>query len=324
MKRGAASLALAALLVVASAQVASAAGLTTGSWRRWPWRNGTYETLTQVAGHSYASASARRAIDVAMSYEGVYAIGPGTVLTVANDPAAGNYIQVQTDDGSVVTYEHLSRSDTAVGTTLWMGDRIAVSGATGNVTGAHLHFQRSESASFQSQALALAPIDGVYDPRAGTRYRSENAGIGTAVDGSRDRPIRTAYVRYGEWSGVGVPQSLVPARTPCWTRDQVPTRWAFVCFGGTVQTYEKGSADHVLLSKNGAAFDVTDRIHLALVAKLDGQEVLKLTGYPTSEAASSSRLVAQLFERARISHEPGSCRVKIAFTDAGARTVTVC
>lgn len=322
MKRAAGILAVAMFATLAPHPAEAA--VTAGSWRRWPWRNGTSERLTQVGGHTYASSSARKAIDVAMGGEGVYSIGPGTVVTVSTDNGAGNYIQVQVDDGSVITYEHLARADISVGTALWMGDRIAVSGASGNVTGPHLHFQRSASTSFQSEAMSLTPIDGVYDPRVGETYRSENAGIGTDSGGARDRAMRAAYTRYGAYPGIGVPQSLVPARTPCWTRDQTPTRWMYRCATGNVQTYERGTADHVLLSKNGAAFVVSDRIHLALVAKVDGAELITRIGYPTGDVVTSSRLVAQVFESGRISHEPGACRVKVAFTDGTNRTVTVC
>lgn len=324
MKRAVTVLLAAASLLSIAPAPAQAASLTTGAWRRWPWRNGTYERLTQVGGHTYASSSARKAIDVAMASEGVYSIGPGTVVTVSSDPAAGTYVQVQVDDGSVITYEHLARADTEIGTTLWMGDRIAVSGASGNVTGPHLHFQRSASVSFQSQAMDLVPIDGVRDPRVGESYRSENAGIGTTVDGERDATMRATYTRMGAWSSIGVPQSLVPARTPCWSNGQQPTRWMFRCFSGRVQTYEKGATDTVLLSRGGGAYPVTDRIHLALVARVDGVELLSKIGYPTADAVSNARIVAQVFERGRISHEPGSCRVKVTFSDGTSRTLTVC
>lgn len=310
--------------VMVSAPSAHAVVSTSGSWRRWPWRNATVETLTQVGGHTYASESARKAIDVAMSYEGVYAAAPGTVVTVSTDRAAGNYVQVQGEDGTVITYEHLARLDTRVGSPVWLGDPLAVSGSSGNVTGPHLHFQRSSSTSFSSQALELAPIDGVYDPRAGEAYRSENAGIGTTSAGERDAALRAAYTRAGGYASFGVPQTLTSARTPCWTRSQAPTRWAYRCFNGLVQTYEKGTTDHVLLSKNGAAFPVTDRIHLALVGRLDGVEILSRTGFPTADAIVNTRLITQVFERARLSYEPGSCRVRIGFTDGTVRTISVC
>lgn len=324
MRARGATIALLAITATLLPQPADAAMSTVGSWRRWPWRNGTTETLTQVGGHSYASPSARKAIDVGMRYERVHAIGPGTVVTVSTDRAAGNYIQVQSDDGTVITYEHLARLDTRVGTTLWMGDPIAVSGATGNVTGPHLHFQRSQTTSFGSRALDLTPIDGVYDPVTGATYRSDNAGIGTTITGVKDAAIRAAYTRVGGHSGIGVPQTLTPARTPCWTRSQAPTRWTYACFGGNVQTFEKGSTDHLLLSRNGAAFKVTDRIHIAIVSRIDEVEVLAKVGYPTGDAVVHTHAITQLFERGRISHEPGACRVKVTFSDGTSRWVTVC
>lgn len=65
----------------------------------------------------------------------------GTVCGVGYDDSAGNYIKIQVAEDVVMVYYHLrSASPCAKGQTVKQGDIIGYMGATGNVTGAHLHF----------------------------------------------------------------------------------------------------------------------------------------------------------------------------------------
>lgn len=52
----------------------------------------------------------------------------------------GNIIDIDHGNGVFTTYAHLSVIKVATGQTVVMGQLIALSGATGNVTGPHLHF----------------------------------------------------------------------------------------------------------------------------------------------------------------------------------------
>lgn len=54
-------------------------------------------------------------------------------------PAFGDHVVIKTD-GIWHIYAHLSRHDVTVGQTVHAGQQVGLSGATGNVTGAHLHY----------------------------------------------------------------------------------------------------------------------------------------------------------------------------------------
>ncbi len=53
----------------------------------------------------------------------------------------GNYVCVKTDNGQYHYYCHLKSRAVSKGQRVNVGDRIGIMGATGKVTGAHLHFE---------------------------------------------------------------------------------------------------------------------------------------------------------------------------------------
>jgi murein DD-endopeptidase MepM/ murein hydrolase activator NlpD len=63
--------------------------------------------------------------------------------------AYGNWIQLLADDGHVYMYAHLSSRQVSVGQTVKAGQQIGKVGATGNVTGPHLHFEKSKGSSWR-------------------------------------------------------------------------------------------------------------------------------------------------------------------------------
>ncbi|MHA4816823.1 M23 family metallopeptidase [Streptomyces aculeolatus] len=71
----------------------------------------------------------------------VKAAAKGTVVTAGWDDSFGYQIVVKHGDGDYTHYAHLSQIDVSAGTSVGMGESIAKSGATGNVTGPHLHFE---------------------------------------------------------------------------------------------------------------------------------------------------------------------------------------
>ncbi|MBQ4600140.1 MAG: M23 family metallopeptidase [Oscillospiraceae bacterium] len=65
----------------------------------------------------------------------------GTVVGVGFDASAGNYIKLQTAPGVVMVYYHMKApSKLQKGMAVATGQVIGTMGATGKVTGAHLHF----------------------------------------------------------------------------------------------------------------------------------------------------------------------------------------
>jgi murein DD-endopeptidase MepM/ murein hydrolase activator NlpD len=65
----------------------------------------------------------------------------GTVVKAGWGGAYGNRIVIEHAPGQYSEYAHLSKIDVSVGQHVTTGQEIGLSGATGNVTGPHLHFE---------------------------------------------------------------------------------------------------------------------------------------------------------------------------------------
>ena len=68
----------------------------------------------------------------------------GVVSAVEFLPEYGNIVDVDHDNGLTTRYAHLSRQLVKVGDVVMKGQKIALVGATGRVTGPHLHFEVRE------------------------------------------------------------------------------------------------------------------------------------------------------------------------------------
>ncbi|MFC1403898.1 MULTISPECIES: transglycosylase family protein [Streptacidiphilus] len=71
----------------------------------------------------------------------VHAVGAGTVVKAEWGGAYGKMVEIRHADGRYSLYAHLSRIDVHTGETVSAGTELGLSGATGNVTGPHLHFE---------------------------------------------------------------------------------------------------------------------------------------------------------------------------------------
>ncbi len=71
----------------------------------------------------------------------VYTTGDGVVSMVRNHPYAGKYIVVDHGGPYKTRYLHLSKTLVKKGQKVSRGQRIGLSGATGRVTGPHLHYE---------------------------------------------------------------------------------------------------------------------------------------------------------------------------------------
>lgn len=72
---------------------------------------------------------------------GVRSVGAGTVVRSGWDGAYGIDVLVKLDDGKYALYGHLSQASVFAGAAVRAGQQIGLSGATGHVTGPHLHFE---------------------------------------------------------------------------------------------------------------------------------------------------------------------------------------
>ncbi|RZJ92815.1 MAG: M23 family metallopeptidase [Chryseobacterium sp.] len=80
-----------------------------------------------------------RGIDLAADCDPVLNIMDGKVKSIGFDPILGNYVRIQHGEFLSI-YGHLSHILVTNGETVGAGYIIGVTGATGRVTGEHLHF----------------------------------------------------------------------------------------------------------------------------------------------------------------------------------------
>ncbi|WP_151671163.1 peptidoglycan DD-metalloendopeptidase family protein [Nitrincola schmidtii] len=71
----------------------------------------------------------------------IVSIGDGVVTRVENHPFAGKYLEIRHNSTYATRYLHMHRIDVRRGDSIKRGQRIGLSGATGRVTGPHLHFE---------------------------------------------------------------------------------------------------------------------------------------------------------------------------------------
>lgn len=68
------------------------------------------------------------------------AVAPGTIAHIGQGATGlGNFIQLRTDDGLLVTYGHLSQIDVTRGQRVRALERLGLTGSSGRSTAPHLH-----------------------------------------------------------------------------------------------------------------------------------------------------------------------------------------
>ncbi|MDO0938268.1 LysM peptidoglycan-binding domain-containing M23 family metallopeptidase [Streptomyces sp. DG2A-72] len=83
-------------------------------------------------------------------------VGAGTVVSAGWGGAYGNQVVVKLADGYYAQYAHLSSLSVSNGQTVTEGQQIGLSGATGNVTGPHLHFEIRTTPDYGSDVDPVA------------------------------------------------------------------------------------------------------------------------------------------------------------------------
>ncbi|MEU8486850.1 M23 family metallopeptidase [Streptomyces sp. NPDC048641] len=118
---------------------------------------GSYVSTAYKASSGLWSSGSHTGIDFhAASGTSVHAVGAGTVVEAGWGGAYGNNIVIKMNDGTYTQYGHLSSIGVSVGQTVTPGRQIGLSGATGNVTGPHLHFEARTSPEYGSDIDPVA------------------------------------------------------------------------------------------------------------------------------------------------------------------------
>lgn len=100
--------------------------------------------ITSIYGYGRNDGTFHKGLDMisGVNDRNVKAIKDGVVSFVGYDGAGfGNYISIQQNDGYRVLYCHLKSYQVKVSQLIKEGQVIGVEGATGNVTGVHLHLE---------------------------------------------------------------------------------------------------------------------------------------------------------------------------------------
>ncbi|MFF7734336.1 peptidoglycan DD-metalloendopeptidase family protein [Streptomyces sp. NPDC007984] len=84
------------------------------------------------------------------------AVGAGEVVSAGWGGAYGNQVVIKLNDGHYAQYAHLSQLSVSAGQTVTAGQQVGLSGATGNVTGPHLHFEIRTSPDYGSDVDPVA------------------------------------------------------------------------------------------------------------------------------------------------------------------------
>ncbi|MEU0673660.1 LysM peptidoglycan-binding domain-containing M23 family metallopeptidase [Streptomyces sp. NPDC006172] len=84
------------------------------------------------------------------------AVGAGTVVSAGWGGAYGNQVVIRLADGYYAQYAHLSALSVSAGQSVFAGQQVGLSGATGNVTGPHLHFEIRTTPSYGSDVDPVA------------------------------------------------------------------------------------------------------------------------------------------------------------------------
>ena len=135
-----------------------------------PFKCNVTVVAATFAGHSPANA-----VDFQKSgIDGmpVVASASGTVSRVANegDTSYGRWIEIDHGGGYTTRYAHLSAQQVSVGQHVALGQQIGKAGATGGVTGPHLHYEQRVSGTVRK-----AVLDGRAVPYYGhTSFTSHN------------------------------------------------------------------------------------------------------------------------------------------------------
>ncbi|MGA4961377.1 M23 family metallopeptidase [Streptomyces pseudogriseolus] len=118
-----------------AAQTAPSSGFTS------PVPGGGIGTAYKVAGSMWSSGY-HTGVDFSVpTGTSLKAVGAGTVVSAGWGGAYGNQVVIQLNDGHYAQYAHLSSLSVSAGQTVSAGQQVGLSGATGNVTGPHLHFE---------------------------------------------------------------------------------------------------------------------------------------------------------------------------------------
>lgn len=92
------------------------------------------------------------------SGDDIVSFAEGIVVEVSEDEGYGKHIRIEHDDGYESLYAHCSTIYVTEGQYVQAGEKIALVGATGQVTGPHLHFELTQDGVYTNPEFYLAAL----------------------------------------------------------------------------------------------------------------------------------------------------------------------
>ncbi|MFF4655560.1 peptidoglycan DD-metalloendopeptidase family protein [Streptomyces sp. NPDC001381] len=135
---------------------AAESGAGTSSGYSLPVAGATVGTGYRVAGGMWSSGYHTGVDFVVPTGTSLKAVGAGTVVSAGWGGAYGNQVVIKLNDGYYAQYAHLSQLSVSAGQTVTAGQQVGLSGATGNVTGPHLHFEIRTTPNYGSDVDPVA------------------------------------------------------------------------------------------------------------------------------------------------------------------------
>ncbi|MFE9679902.1 peptidoglycan DD-metalloendopeptidase family protein [Streptomyces sp. NPDC006285] len=133
-----------------------AAATATATGFSLPVASPTVGTPYKMSGSMWSSGYHTGVDFVVPTGTSLKAVGAGTVVSAGWGGAYGNQVVIRLADGHYAQYAHLSSLSVSAGQTVTGGQQVGLSGATGNVTGPHLHFEIRTGAGYGSDVDPLA------------------------------------------------------------------------------------------------------------------------------------------------------------------------
>ncbi|MGF0169660.1 M23 family metallopeptidase [Streptomyces sp. Marseille-Q5077] len=119
--------------------------------------SGSYVSTGYKAGGAVWSSGSHTGVDFhAASGTSVHSVASGTVVEAGWGGSYGNQVVIKMNDGTYTQYGHMSSISVSEGQTVTPGQQIGLSGATGNVTGPHLHFEARTTQEYGSDIDPVA------------------------------------------------------------------------------------------------------------------------------------------------------------------------
>ncbi|MFF7357602.1 peptidoglycan DD-metalloendopeptidase family protein [Streptomyces filipinensis] len=177
---------------------------------QWPMKEGTYTLGTPYHqnGNMWSLGYHTGQDLVASAGTPIYAAADGKVVHAGPGGSYGNMTQIQHEGGVISLYAHQTTIKVSVGQSVKRGDLIGTVGATGNVTGPHLHWEVLVPGVDNPFVAGQDNGPGMVDPVAWMKGRvSANPDYGTVPgsdSGDKGRDSRYADCAAGG-SGANVP-----------------------------------------------------------------------------------------------------------------------